>query len=58
MSDVRILKSKRCYIVKSSAYYVHVKTKKKTDFQICISAPLTGFSAEITDAKQIYKTRS
>ena len=31
---------KRCFNVKSSKYYSHVKTKILTDFQIYISEPL------------------
>ena len=34
-----ISKSKRCFNVKSSAYYFHLKTKALADFQICISVP-------------------
>ena len=33
-------KSKRCFNVKSSTYYFHMKTKILADFQICISALL------------------
>ena len=33
-------KSKRCFNVKSSTYYFHVKTKISADFQTCISVPL------------------
>ena len=32
--------SKRCFNVKSSIYYFHMKTKILADFQICISVPL------------------
>ena len=32
-----ISKNKMCFDVKLSAYYFHMKTKKLTDFQICIS---------------------
>ena len=35
-----ISKSKRCFKVKSSTYYFHMKTKMLADFQICISVPL------------------
>ena len=35
-----ISKSKGCFNVKSSTYYVHMKTKILADFQICISVPL------------------
>ena len=35
-----ISESKRCFNVKSSAYYFHVKTKISADFQICVSVPL------------------
>ena len=37
---MHISKSKRCFNVKSSTYYLHVKTKILTDFQICINVPL------------------
>ena len=44
ISHVRISqKSKMCFNMKSSAYYFHMKTKLLTDFQICISVPLTVF---------------
>ena len=44
MSHVRISqKSKMCFNTKSSTYYFHMKTKLLTDFQICISVPLTVF---------------
>ena len=33
-------KSKRCFNVKSPAYYFHIKTNTMADFQICISVPL------------------
>ena len=39
ISRARISKSKRCFIVKSSTYYFHMKTKILADFQICISVP-------------------
>ena len=35
-----ISKSKRCFKVKSSTYYFHMKTKILADFQACISVPL------------------
>ena len=35
-----ISKSKKCFNVKFSTYYFHMKTKIFTDFQICISVPL------------------
>ena len=34
------LKSKRCFHVKLSTYYFHIKMKILADFQICISLPL------------------
>ena len=40
ISWVHILKSKRCFDVKFSTYYFHVKTEIFADFQICISVPL------------------
>ena len=44
ISHVRISqKSKMCFNMKSSAYYFHMKKKLLTDFQICISVPLTVF---------------
>ena len=44
ISHVRISqKSKMCFNTKSSTYYFHMKTKLLTDFQICISVPLTVF---------------
>ena len=33
-------KLRRCFNVKSSTYYFHMKTKILLDFQICISVPL------------------
>ena len=39
-SRAHISKSKRCFNVKSSTYYFHVKTKILPDFQIWISVPL------------------
>ena len=36
-----ISKSKRCFNVKFSTYYFHMKRKILTDFQICISVPLS-----------------
>ena len=41
ISRVHISKSKRCFNVKSSIYYLHMKTKILADFQICIIVPLT-----------------
>ena len=32
----------RCFNVKFSTYYFHMKTKLLADFQICISVPLTS----------------
>ena len=32
--------NKRCFNVKSSTYYFHMKTKKLVDFQICINVHL------------------
>ena len=45
ISRAHISKSKKCFNVKCSAYYFHIKTKIFTDFQICISVPLicSGF---------------
>ena len=41
ISHVRISpKSKRCFNVKSSTYYFHMKDTILSDFQICISLPL------------------
>ena len=40
MLRVHISKSKRCFNVKSSTYYFHMKKKILADFQICISVPL------------------
>ena len=40
ISRAYISKSKRCFNVKSSTYYLHMKTKILTDFKICTSAPL------------------
>ena len=40
-SRAHISKNKRCFNVKSSTYYFHMKTKILTNFQICISVPLT-----------------
>ena len=36
-----ISKTKKCFIMKSSTYYFHLKTKILADFQICISVPLS-----------------
>ena len=46
ISQVRmnISKSKRCFNLKSSTYYFHVKKKILADFQICISVPLNNIS--------------
>ena len=41
MSRAHISKIKRCFNVKSAAYYFHRKTKVLTDFQFCISVPLS-----------------
>ena len=38
---VHISKSKRCFDVKFSTHYFHMKTEIFADFQICISVPLT-----------------
>ena len=40
ISHAHISNSKRCFNVKSSTYYFHVKTNILEDFQIYISAPL------------------
>ena len=40
ISRAHISKCKRCFNVKSSTYYFHMKAKIFTDFQICISVPL------------------
>ena len=37
------LKSKRCFNVKSSTNYFHMKTKILSDWRICISIPLRFF---------------
>ena len=37
---VHTSESKRCFNVKSSTYYFHMKTNILVDFQICISVPL------------------
>ena len=39
-SRVHISKSKRCFNMKSSTYYFHMKIKILAYFQICISIPL------------------
>ena len=41
---MNISKSKRCFNLKSSTYYFHVKKKILADFQICISVPLSNIS--------------
>ena len=41
MSRAHISKSKRCFNVKSSTYYFHMKTKILADFQIYINVPLS-----------------
>ena len=43
MSHAHILKSERCFNVKSSTYYFHMKTNKLADFQICIRVPLISY---------------
>ena len=43
VSRAHISKSKRCFNVKSSAYYFHMTTIIMADFQICISLPLIYF---------------
>ena len=40
---VHTSESKRCFNVKSSTYYFHMKTKILADFQICITVPLIQF---------------
>ena len=40
MSHADISKSKRCFDVKSSKYYFHMKTKILADIYMCISVPL------------------
>ena len=42
------LKSKRCFDVKSSTYYFHMKTKILADFQICINFPLRYISNDLS----------
>ena len=42
--NLHISKSKRCFNVKSSAIYIHMKTNILADFQICISIPLMSMS--------------
>ena len=42
ISRKHISKSKRCFNAKSSTYYLHMETGILTDFQICISVPLTS----------------
>ena len=39
---------KKCFNVKSSTYYFHMKTKILADFQICISLPLIEDSEVIS----------
>ena len=41
--SAHISKSERCFNVKSSTYYFHMKTKILADFQICITVPLIQF---------------
>ena len=40
ISRAHITKNKRCFNVKSSTYYLHIKAKILTDFRICTSVPL------------------
>ena len=40
ISRAHISQSKRCFSVKSSMYYFHMKTNILVDFQICIRVPL------------------
>ena len=47
LKNAHISKSKRCFNVKFSTYYFHIKTNTMVDFQICISVPLrTPFLTE------------
>ena len=41
VSRAHISKSSRCFNVKPSTYYFHMKMKILADFQICISVTLT-----------------
>ena len=41
ISRAHISKSKSCFNEKSSTYFFQLRTKILTDFQICISVPLT-----------------
>ena len=50
-----ISKSKRCFIMKSSTYYFHMKTKILTHFQICISVPFSNTEAELKKTLLIKK---
>ena len=43
-SRAHISKSKRCFDVKASTYYFHIKTNILPDFQICISVLLIIYS--------------
>ena len=43
MSHAHISKSERCFNVKSSTYYFHMKTNKLAEFQICIRVPLISY---------------
>ena len=49
ISRAHILKSKKCFNVKSSTFHFHMKTKTLADFQICISAALRDNSFVKTD---------
>ena len=45
-----ISKSKRCFNMKSSTHYFHLKTKALADFQICISIPLSWMETLIFES--------
>ena len=51
ISRPHISKSKRCFNVKSSTCYFHMKTKILVDFQICISLPLMLVDEEFHPVK-------
>ena len=48
ISNAHISRRKRCFNVKSSTYYFHVKTKILADFQFCISVSLTYFFTNVS----------
>ena len=47
ISREHISESERCFDMKSSRCYFHMKAKILADFQICVSAPSNHFSLDL-----------